>query len=341
MEKWHRAGRMLLAEASNLPRHRYAALAAVAKSVDEDRQIIDRRGADGEEDEVEGPSIYLPSAVDLCEIPLGPGEKLVSNGSDLAHCYHHIAVSQERAFTNPIGKPLSAAEVQRRGWGRCKWDPEAPPADPGPAARTSVRARSVPLRRSSAPPPIRPGVPTAACFDGLPMGDHVAVERAWRAASPRRVAGPKGGPRRKASSAGPRIPSEVYRRSESSVSGPSFARSRCARQSRAAARQGSVGCRPARGKLVRDAEEDTVLGGELLGVQAHLGPPPRPKARLDGPPDPGSNVSVDVGALLGVVVGKCDFLSPFPPAAPGNLAGNLSGRCVAAGAARATAALGC
>lgn len=245
MEKWHHAGRLLLAEASSLPRHRYAALAAVAKSVDEDRPIIDWRGANGEEDKVEGPSVYLPSVVDLCEIPLGPGEKLVSNGSDLAHCYHHIAVSQERAFTNPVGKPLPAAEVERPGWARCSWDPEAPPADPGPEARTRVRARSVPLRRNSTPPPIKPGVATAACFEGRPRGGRARARRAWRAASPRRVVGPKGGARRKASSAGPRTPSEVYRRSESSVSGPLFARSRCARRSGVAARQGRIGCRPA------------------------------------------------------------------------------------------------
>lgn len=70
MEKRHRAGRPLLAEAGSLPQHRHAALAAVATSVDDDSHIIDRRG--GEEDKVRGHSVHLPTVVDLCKIILAP-----------------------------------------------------------------------------------------------------------------------------------------------------------------------------------------------------------------------------------------------------------------------------
>ena len=117
LQKWDKAGRLLLAGAALDPLHRFSTLEALRKDAHTDRQIVDRRGPNGEEDRVAGPSRTIPSPADLVDLECGLEEKFLAAGSDLKHYYHYVLVTPERALTNPIGKPMTPADSAALGFG--------------------------------------------------------------------------------------------------------------------------------------------------------------------------------------------------------------------------------
>ena len=75
LQKWDRTGRLLLAGAAQDPLHRLSTLEALRKDAHADRQIVDRRGPNGEEDRVAGPSRTIPSAADLVDLECSPAQR--------------------------------------------------------------------------------------------------------------------------------------------------------------------------------------------------------------------------------------------------------------------------
>ena len=70
------------------------------KSETTDRQIGDRRFANGGELHPNGPSFALPSGATICQMHCPKGHVLIGSASDRRDFYHQAAVTRERAFTN-------------------------------------------------------------------------------------------------------------------------------------------------------------------------------------------------------------------------------------------------
>lgn len=96
--------------------------------------------------------------------------------SDLESCYHFIKVTIERARTNAIGHPLSLDLCAGAGFSVRQVDLSGVADDPCPAGTEAPTApvslrRTVPALRKS-----RRDAEVVGCLDGLPMGDHGAVD---------------------------------------------------------------------------------------------------------------------------------------------------------------------
>ena len=77
------------------------------KSATTDRQIGDRRGRNGVESKIEGPSHNLPTGFDLLDLAIQlPHECLTTSVTDRRDFYHQFAVSQTRAISNSLGPPV-------------------------------------------------------------------------------------------------------------------------------------------------------------------------------------------------------------------------------------------
>ncbi|CAE8613498.1 unnamed protein product [Polarella glacialis] len=113
----------------------------VPKGPDEDRQIIDRRLRNRR-------SRSMAHACPLCQLPLGKKKVALLSLDDLEHYYHKFAVSKQRSRSNPIGKPMKALHFA--GF-------------------------------KALPPGTAPDALLQPCWDGLPMGDRLAVDFAQSA----------------------------------------------------------------------------------------------------------------------------------------------------------------
>ena len=86
------------------------------KSADQDRQIgdRDRRGANGQEAKVVGPSSTLPAGADLCELYCNPkSSRLRISITDRKDFYHQISISKEKSWRNTLAPsvPISSIEA--------------------------------------------------------------------------------------------------------------------------------------------------------------------------------------------------------------------------------------
>ena len=82
------------------------------KTVDQDRQIGDRRGANSQEAKVEGPSSALPAGVDLCELQCDPSRQCARISiTDRKDFYHQIAISQEKSWRNTVAPAVPISDV--------------------------------------------------------------------------------------------------------------------------------------------------------------------------------------------------------------------------------------
>ena len=82
------------------------------KDADHDRQIGDRRGANGQEAKVEGPSSALPAGVDLCELCCDPRRQCARISiTDRKDFYHQIAISQEKSWRNTVAPSVPISDV--------------------------------------------------------------------------------------------------------------------------------------------------------------------------------------------------------------------------------------
>lgn len=80
------------------------------KSVEQDRQIGDRRSRNAVEGVVKGLASLLPAGADLCDAFVGlKCQRAAIIISDRHNCYHQIFVTRRRAISNTLGPgmPLS------------------------------------------------------------------------------------------------------------------------------------------------------------------------------------------------------------------------------------------
>ena len=152
LHAWERSGRLLLVPSRMCPASTRMKLQAVAKDEAVDRLICNRQRRNQVEHRLLGCSAELPGAAALTEVVLHDGEVMDTFVSDLRDMYHTFRVSEDRALTNGVALPLTAAEA--RGFPRA-W-------------------RRMVTRFGE-------DGPFVACFQTLPMGDGIAVDVACRA----------------------------------------------------------------------------------------------------------------------------------------------------------------
>ena len=86
----------------------------VHKSIDQDRQIGDRRGRNSQEAKVKGPSCLLPSGIDISDILVDPTKHSVFVSiTDRKDYYHQLAVTESKALYNTVGPPVSKKDVDK------------------------------------------------------------------------------------------------------------------------------------------------------------------------------------------------------------------------------------
>ena len=82
------------------------------KSETVDRQIGDRRGANGQESKLLGPSRMLPSGSDIMELVCDPScETIRVSITDRKDFYHQLWASPEKSWRNTLAPPIPIAEV--------------------------------------------------------------------------------------------------------------------------------------------------------------------------------------------------------------------------------------
>ena len=155
------------------------------KNESADRQIGDRRGCNGLEGRLQGPSRFLPPGHCLVNLTVPAGCRLVGASTDRADFYHQAAVSAAKAEGNTVGPPFRVKDFE--GWATLE------------QARAIVGSRSFlgqpNLLRSALREArlVSPGVPPSLLFDpevsvhgsfrSLYQGDHAGVEFATEAHS--------------------------------------------------------------------------------------------------------------------------------------------------------------
>ena len=83
------------------------------KSAVQDRQIGDKRGQNGLEAKVIGPSADLPSGVDVGDLCVNPAKQYVAVSiSDRRDFYHQLQISPEKAKGNTLGPPVPISSVE-------------------------------------------------------------------------------------------------------------------------------------------------------------------------------------------------------------------------------------
>ena len=145
------------------------------KSVEKDRQIGDRRGANSQEGKLRGASTTLPTGVCLLSLcPRRHVEQLRASVCDRRDFYHQFAVSDQKASLNALYPPmklsdllhLKAAEAFQETFIKKKkkrWNREAM----GDMLHTNGPRR----------PLLCPDDPdVVACFGAILQGDHLGVE---------------------------------------------------------------------------------------------------------------------------------------------------------------------
>ena len=86
----------------------------VHKSIDQDRQIGDRRGRNSQEAKVSGPSCLLPSGIDISDILVDPTKHSVFVSiTDRKVYYHQLAITESRALYNTVGPPVPKKDVDK------------------------------------------------------------------------------------------------------------------------------------------------------------------------------------------------------------------------------------
>ncbi|CAE8616972.1 unnamed protein product [Polarella glacialis] len=146
--RWGNIGRLGLHPASACNAKDRAEVFVVAKDDNEDRQIIDRRRRNKRELRRLRGSRSMAHASLLCQVPLGRSKVALCHLDDLEHYYHKWDVSAERCRSNPIGAPLPA-----------RWFKDF----------------------KSCPAGLGDDELLQPCWNGLPMGDHLAVDFAQAA----------------------------------------------------------------------------------------------------------------------------------------------------------------
>ncbi|CAE8724140.1 unnamed protein product [Polarella glacialis] len=146
-QRWDSIHRLALFPAEDCFEKDRAGVFVVPKGPDEDRQIIDGRLRNRRERRRLRGSRSMAHACLLCQLPLEKKVGLLSL-EDLEHYYHKFTVSKQRSRSNPIGRPAKALHFA--GF-------------------------------KALPPGAAPDALLQPCWDGLPMGDHLAVDFAQSA----------------------------------------------------------------------------------------------------------------------------------------------------------------
>ncbi|CAE7766979.1 unnamed protein product [Symbiodinium sp. CCMP2592] len=175
---WDARGLLYISTNEKAPRELTRVFGAY-KSDAADRQIGDRRGANGCEGRVHGPSKLLPPGQMLTCITTKPGTKIIGASTDRADFYHQAKVSCSKAEGNAAGPRLrledfEGTETLRAARALVRSE-LARPRPSRPLASVSEEARLV----SPAVLPrhlFDPETPACGCFRSVYQGDHVGVE---------------------------------------------------------------------------------------------------------------------------------------------------------------------
>ena len=147
-ERWDVIERLYICKSSEVSLLDRCEIFAVAKDLEKDRQILHRKRRNQREYHREGASRNLPHGVLLCQLHLCPDEVAVCSVDDVRDFYHAYEASEERARSSPVGPVLRFGEVKHLK-----------------ACRQALEAGR-----------IEPSDELVACFKGLGMGDHAAVD---------------------------------------------------------------------------------------------------------------------------------------------------------------------
>ena len=147
-ERWDVIERLYICKSSEVSPLDRCEIFAVAKDLEKDRQILHRKRRNQREYHQEGASRNLPHGVLLCQLHLSSDEVAVCSVDDVRDFYHAYEASEERAKSSPVGPTLRFGEVKHLK--ACQRALEAGRIDPSDEL--------------------------VACFKGLGMGDHGAVD---------------------------------------------------------------------------------------------------------------------------------------------------------------------
>ena len=83
------------------------------KSSQADRQIGDRRGRNGLEARVLGPSSCLPAGSDLQDVCIDPRTQCAFVSiTDRKDFYHQLSITPSKSHSNSVGPPVSVSEIK-------------------------------------------------------------------------------------------------------------------------------------------------------------------------------------------------------------------------------------
>ena len=146
--RWDKLGRLYIAGEKQINKADICALFSVTKDAEHDRQIIHRRPRNIREKHIVGASRDLPHGVMMTLLPLEKDHNAYGSVDGIKNFYHAFAASEKRALSTPIRHSFKGSEL-----GHLK------------AYRDAVLHGR-----------IKAGDRAVACFRGLAMGDHAAVD---------------------------------------------------------------------------------------------------------------------------------------------------------------------
>ena len=113
---WDKQGLLFIHDGRAFDEHPecYTRIFNAFKNVKMDRQIGDRRSRNSCEGRVKGPSAFLPCGPDLLDWYCNPRTHYIAQAiTDRKDFYHQFAVSDSRAFSNTVGPPVDASELEQ------------------------------------------------------------------------------------------------------------------------------------------------------------------------------------------------------------------------------------
>ncbi|CAE7151471.1 unnamed protein product [Symbiodinium necroappetens] len=177
LKLWDARGLLFLALEPKQPRELTRVFAAYKNEVS-DRQIGDRRGANGLEGRVVGPSTTLPPGQLLTALTVPRGYRLIGSSTDRADSNHQSMISSARAESNAIGPCFKIGDLE----GTATLAAARAAASPSPhdveEADCLRRIRAARLCTADIPPSLLfdPATPVYGAFRSLYQGDHIGVE---------------------------------------------------------------------------------------------------------------------------------------------------------------------
>ena len=176
LKLWDARGLLFLAFEPKQPRELTRVFAAY-KNETSDRQIGDRRGANGLEGRVVGPSTTLPPGQLLTALTVPRGSRLIGASTDRADFYHQSMISSARAESNAIGPRFKIKDLEGTATlAAARAAATHALQEGGEDGRLAIKAAG--LCSADVPPSLLfdSATPVFGAFRSLYQGDHIGVE---------------------------------------------------------------------------------------------------------------------------------------------------------------------